>query len=76
MEHFTMGKYIGECIRKTRKLKGFTQEELAHASGLSVMSIRRYESGERFPSEETLNRIASALQVPISRFIGFFKDNF
>ena len=75
MEHFTMGKYIGECIRQTRKLKGFTQEELAHASGLSVMSIRRYEGGERFPSEETLNRIASALQVPISRFIGFFKDN-
>lgn len=70
-----MGKYIGECICQTRKLKGLTQEELAHASGLSVMSIRRYEGGERFPLEETLNRIASSLQVPISSFIGFFQDN-
>jgi len=75
MGQFTMGQYIGECIRQTRKLKGLTQEELAHASGLSVMSIRRYEGGERFPSEETLSRIASALQVSISSFIGFFQDN-
>ena len=40
-------KAIGEKIKQYRKLKGLTQEELAKNSGLSTMSIRRYESGER-----------------------------
>lgn len=56
-------KAIGEKIKQYRKLKGLTQEELAKNSGLSTMSIRRYESGERIAPQETLLKIAKALGV-------------
>lgn len=56
-------KIIGEKIRQHRKIKGLTQEELAKESGLSTMSIRRYESGERIAPQDTLIKIARALGV-------------
>lgn len=56
-------KVIGEKIRQHRKIKGLTQEELAKESGLSTMSIRRYESGERIAPQDTLIKIARALGV-------------
>lgn len=59
-------KAVGERIRKQRKVKGLTQEELAEKVNLSTMSIRRYEGGERIIPEDTLQFIAHALDVPIS----------
>lgn len=56
-------KAIGEQIRQHRKIKGLTQEELAKESGLSTMSIRRYESGERIAPQDNLVKIAKALSV-------------
>lgn len=56
-------KSIGEQIRQHRKIKGLTQEELAKESGLSTMSIRRYESGDRIAPQEALSKIAKALGV-------------
>lgn len=52
-------------MRQLRKIKGLTQEELAKKAGLSTMSIRRYESGQRIITAETLHRIADALGVHI-----------
>ncbi len=59
---------IGEQIRKYRKLKGLTQEELAKKSGLSTMSIRRYETGERIAPQPNLIKIAEALGVHLRDF--------
>lgn len=56
-------KVIGEQIRQYRKMKGLTQEQLAKESGLSTMSIRRYESGERIAQEDRLIKIAKALDI-------------
>lgn len=56
-------KAIGEQIRQHRKVRGLTQEELAKESGLSTMSIRRYESGERIAPQSNLIKIAKALGV-------------
>lgn len=44
-------------IRKYRKLLGLTQEQLADASGLSLMSIRRYEAGDRRPSAKAVKAL-------------------
>lgn len=60
---FKMDSPIGRNIKKHRKLQGITQDELAKRSNVSVMSIRRYESGERIPNENTIERIAKALKV-------------
>lgn len=45
---------------------GMTQEDLASKTNLSVMSIRRYESGDRTPTLDAVERIASALQCELS----------
>lgn len=54
---------IGENIRKCRKWVGYTQQELAQKSGFSVMTIRRYESGERQPAKNVLDKLARAMNV-------------
>ncbi|MBD5094098.1 MAG: helix-turn-helix transcriptional regulator [Subdoligranulum sp.] len=56
-------KALGKNIRYLRKVKGLTQEELACNVGISTMSIRRYESGDRIATEEIIKRIAKALDV-------------
>ena len=41
----------GELIKKYRKQAGLTQEQLAKKIGVSLMSVRRYESNERVVTE-------------------------
>lgn len=49
-----------------RKKAGLTQEKLAEAIGMSTSYIGDMEARERFPSAETIDKIASALNVPVS----------
>ena len=53
-------------IQKIRKERGFTQAELAKKAGISEISVRKYESGERRPKIETLSKIAIALNIPVA----------
>lgn len=57
---------MGERIRENRKRAGLTQEQLAKKIGVSMMSIRRYEKDERIVTNDTLQKIADALDVKIS----------
>lgn len=54
---------VGEQIRKTRKLKGMTQERLAERSGLSFSYISDVERGTRNISLESLGKIIVALGI-------------
>lgn len=56
-------------IQRIRKEKGLTQAELAKKAGLSEISIRKYENGDRKPKIETLQRIASALDTGLDSFL-------
>lgn len=69
-----MEETLGERIKKYRKRAGLTQDELAQATELSKMSIRRYENNERVPSVNTVSLIAFALKIPITAIIGQDKD--
>ena len=53
-------------IQAFRKEKGLSQAQLAEKAGISEISIRKYENGERNPKIETLGKIAMALNVPVS----------
>lgn len=55
----------GDFIRQYRKEKKMTQKQLAQKSGVSMMSIRRYEKNERVPSIEHLKKIASSLGISV-----------
>jgi transcriptional regulator with XRE-family HTH domain len=52
-------------LRQLRRLKGWTQRELAAAAGMGVATIQRLERGEREPRPGTMRRIAEALGVRI-----------
>lgn len=60
---------VGNNIRKYRKNAGLTQEELGRLSGLSTMSIRRYESNDRKPNIEQLRKISSALGIILGNLL-------
>ncbi len=64
-----MAGALGSKIKYYRKQKGYTQDMLAEKTELSKMSIRRYETGERQPRVEQLEKIADALEVSISEFM-------
>jgi len=52
-------------VQKLRLLKGWSQEQLATVSGLSVRTIQRIEGGDK-ASLESLKALASVLEVDIS----------
>lgn len=61
-----MSGTLGEKIKYYRKIKGYSQENLADKTNLSKMSIRRYESGKRQPGLDALKKIAIALDCQVS----------
>lgn len=56
---------IGENIKLFRQSKGLTQEELAKKLGISKSAISRYESGQREPDLDSVEKIASTLGVSL-----------
>ena len=54
-------------VRKLRLKKGWSQEQLAELSDLSVRTIQRAERGQK-PSLETARSLASVFEVDISTF--------
>lgn len=58
-------KNIGLKIRKLRKERGFTQEELAEKSGLHTTFIAHIELGNKVCSIKSLEKIAAALMVSV-----------
>ena len=54
---------FAQTLRAFRKKRGFSQEELAHRSKFSFMTIRRFENGEITPRIEDISRLAQALNV-------------
>lgn len=54
---------IGENIKRIRKERGLTQDELGNLVNLSGVAIMRYEKGQREPRQDTLIKIAKALGV-------------
>lgn len=56
----------GQRIKAARKASGMTQKELGDKLGLSFQSIAQWENDLRNPKMETLERIADALDVPLS----------
>ena len=52
---------VGANIRRLRKAKGLTQEQLAHESEIAMRYIAGVERGEENPSLRYLVKIAEAL---------------
>ncbi len=62
-------KLLGEQIRKQRKLKGYTLEQLSEKLDVSTTFIGQIERAKGIPSLETLVKIANALDVSMDSLL-------
>lgn len=61
---------VGPRLRRIRKERGATLAGLSEATGISVSTLSRLESGLRKPSLELLLPIARAHQVALDELVG------
>jgi transcriptional regulator with XRE-family HTH domain len=54
---------LGRNVRRYRKLKGMTQEQLALEAGMERSYVSDLERGQRNPSVRAVGRLAEALSV-------------
>ena len=64
---------IGDNIRRIRKAKGISQQELAAITGINAKSLSFYENGKRNIPGVYLILIANALEVSIDELCGVVK---
>lgn len=61
---------IGERIKDLRTKNQLTQKELSKITGISEISIRKYESGDRTPKIDAIEKLSTAFNVQIDYIIG------
>lgn len=61
-------KHIARAIQRQRRALHFTQEDVAHASGIAVRHYQKLEAGELNVTIRTLVRVAKALRCDVSTF--------
>lgn len=69
---------VGKNIRRIRKAKGLTQKELGKMCSINEVQIRQYELEKANPKIETIEKIANALNVPVTQLaenISFLDGN-
>lgn len=62
---------IGEVIRKYRKDKNMTQEELAVRLGVTTPAVNKWEKGNSYPDIMLLAPIARLLDISLDTLLSF-----
>jgi transcriptional regulator with XRE-family HTH domain len=62
-------RVVAERIKKIRKAKGITQEQLAELAGLNRTHLYRLESGKQSMTLRTLKLVADALNVRVRELV-------
>lgn len=65
-----MTLYIGENLKKQRKLRELTQEQLAQILGVSFQSVSKWERNEGYPDIEMLPMIANYFGITVDELMG------
>jgi len=61
-------KHVGNRVRIARLSRGFSQEKLGEALGISFQQVQKYEKGINRVSTGRLQQIATILELPTSYF--------
>jgi transcriptional regulator with XRE-family HTH domain len=73
-----MGDAFGTYLKKARKEKGYSVNQLALYSDVSSSQISRIENGLRgVPKPETIEKLAKGLKMPyeeLMKFAGYIED--
>lgn len=62
---------VSENLVYIRKMRGFSQEELAEKVGISRQTLSKYETGGSIPDVTVCARIASVLDVTVDDIVNF-----
>lgn len=62
-------KEMGHEIKARREKKGLSRQELAKAAGVSREYVRKLEAGLYDPTVGTLEKLAKALGVPVTKLL-------
>jgi len=65
MTKILTSKEIGFRLKSLRQQAGISQERLAEMVGVSVFQLQKYESGQNKMNTDKLQKVASALFVPV-----------
>ena len=57
---------LGSAIKTLRKDLNLSRNKLAERSDISVTALYNIENGLSFPTKETIDRLCSALGVPVA----------
>lgn len=60
-------------IKEYRKQKGFTQQDLATICGVSVLTVKRWESNKSVPTLHHAAKIYEVLKIPLKKLIDEYK---
>ena len=66
---------IKENIRKIRKSKGLTQEEMAHRMGISLTAHRDLEKGATGIVNSNISKIAEITGISIAEVLGYSEQS-
>lgn len=61
-------------LKKAREKKGYTQAEFAKMLNVSRVTVARYESGDRWPDQTTLKKMAELLECSTDTLLGIEKE--
>lgn len=67
----TTKELLGSRIKELRKLRGLSQEKLSEKINIDPKHLSRIEVGRGFPSLDTLEKVANALNVELKDFFEF-----
>lgn len=65
---------IGEVIRKYRKIKNMTQEEMANCLGVTAPAVNKWENGNSMPDILLLAPIARLLDITLDNLLSFQEE--
>lgn len=66
---------LGQRIKKSRKSKCISQQELANICGIKRSMLSRFENNLSYPTIKTLVEIARALNKTTDYLVGMYEDN-
>lgn len=61
---------VGKRLRAARMARKLTQQRVADILEMTVNAYQKYEQAERFPSLETLVKLADLFNVPTDWLLG------